>query len=83
MSNKVDKSTMNTYPTIVKKYNIGYDDELNENENKDMQKLAGCKYFKICSREKMCGDCAADVFEMQRNEETWKKFKLEKQINLS
>ena len=28
MSNKDDKSNMNEYSTIVKKYNIGYDNEL-------------------------------------------------------
>ncbi len=42
-----------------------------------------CKYYEVCSREKMCGDCAADKFESERNEEAWRNFKIDRKISLS
>jgi hypothetical protein len=43
---------------------------------------ATCIYDEICNRAKMCGDCAADEFESERNEEVWKNFKIDRKIAL-
>jgi hypothetical protein len=76
---------------IKTKYKIGYDDEIKANEigpneiktNDKKANVSMCKYDEVCSREKMCGDCAADEFESERNEEAWKNFKIDRKIALS
>jgi hypothetical protein len=71
---------------IKTKYKIGYDDEIGPNDtnkNNTKVKVSMCKYDEVCSREKMCGDCAADEFESERNEEAWKNFKIDRKIALS
>lgn len=74
---------------IKTKYKIGYDDEIKENYTNEIKtndtkaKVSMCKYDEVCSREKMCGDCAADKFESERNEEAWKNFKIDRKIVLS
>ena len=74
------KTTMD----IKTKYKIGYDDEIKANDTKvNDTKVSMCKYDEVCSREKMCGDCAADEFESERNEEAWKNFKIDRKIALS
>jgi len=78
-----------------KEYKIGYDDEVNADEIKadeiganefkadeTRKNPATCIYDEICSRAKMCGDCAADEFESERNEEVWKNFKIDRKIAL-
>jgi len=55
--------------------------EIKTNDTK--AKVSMCIYDEICSREKMCGDCAADKFESERNEEAWKNFKIDRKIALS
>ena len=89
MDTKKDMDTnasMNIKTTIDIKtiYKIGYDDEIKANDTKvNDTKVSMCKYDEVCSREKMCGDCAADEFESERNEEAWKNFKIDRKIALS
>jgi hypothetical protein len=81
------KATMDTYATIVKKkYNIGYDDENTytiPDKHSEIKTVSRCIYDEVCSKEKLCGDCAADEFESQQNEETWENFRLDRKIELS
>lgn len=44
------------------------------------QHITYCKYDEPCCEKKLCGDCAADEFESQRNEEAWENFKLDRRI---
>ena len=91
MNNKINKANIDTYANIVKKKNnIAQNDnkntqtnETNANQIKTNQTLSRCIYDEVCSREKMCGDCAADEFESQRNEEAWENFRLDRKIELS
>ena len=72
------KATMDTYANIVKNKNIIYYDY----KNSTIKPVSRCIYDEICSRTKMCGDCAADEFESQRNEEAWENFKIDRKMEL-
>jgi hypothetical protein len=81
MNNNINKANIDTYANIVKKKN-----NIADNDNKNVQTnqtISRCVYDEVCSREKMCGDCAADEFESQRNEEAWENFRLDRKIELS
>lgn len=45
-----------------------------------MEEQSTCIYNEICSAQKMCGDCCADEFERERNEQCWENFKLDRKI---
>lgn len=36
-----------------------------------------CHYDEICSRQKLCGDCAADEYEQDQYEEDWENYKID------
>ena len=76
MNNKINKANIDTYANIVKK-------NAQINETKKNESISRCIYDEVCSKEKICGDCAADEFESQRNEEAWENFKLDRKIELS
>jgi len=80
MNNKINKANIDTYANIVKKKNISHNDNKFAQTNETVTR---CIYDEVCSREKMCGDCAADEFESQRNEEAWENFRLDRKIELS
>jgi hypothetical protein len=37
--------------------------------------ITRCIYDEICSKKKMCGDCAADEYDREQYEEAWENFK--------
>jgi hypothetical protein len=36
-----------------------------------------CHYDEVCSRQKLCGDCAADEYEQDQYEEDWENYKID------
>ena len=76
MNNKINKANIDTYANIVKK-------NAQTNETKTNETVSRCIYDEVCNKEKLCGDCAADEFESQRNEEAWENFRLDRKIELS
>lgn len=44
------------------------------------QHITYCKYDEPCCEKNLCGDCAADEFESQQNQEAWENFKLDRRI---
>jgi len=40
-----------------------------------------CIYDEICSKNKLCGDCAADEYEREQYEEAYENFKLDQKLD--
>jgi hypothetical protein len=40
-----------------------------------------CIYDEICSKEKMCGDCAMDLYEQEKHEEWVENSKLDRKMD--
>jgi len=55
-------------------------DPVEERTEEHMEEQSTCIYNEICSSQKMCGDCCADDFERERNEQCWENFKLDRKI---
>ena len=54
-----------------------------DNEVKSNAKvITRCIYDEICSKEKMCGDCAMDKYEEERQEEAVEKFNIDRKMGL-
>ena len=51
-------------------------------EKKEIQiQIQKCPYNEVCSKEKICGDCAMDVYEREQYEKACENFKLDRKIN--
>jgi len=44
--------------------------------------ITRCIYDEICSKNKLCGDCAADLYESEQYEEAVENFKLDRKMAL-
>jgi hypothetical protein len=68
----------------TKKVNENENEKVNENNpiKKDDKVISRCsKYDEICSKSKLCGDCAADERECDQAEEDFENFKLDSQMS--
>ena len=70
------------------------DDKIEKHENKPQENkpkpkpisetkndINRCIYDEICSKNKMCGDCAADEYDREQYEEAYENFKLDQKLD--
>jgi len=56
------------------------EERIEEHMEEHTEEQSTCIYNEICSSKNMCGDCCADDFERERNEQCWENFKLDRKI---
>jgi hypothetical protein len=44
--------------------------------------ITRCIYNEICSKDKLCGDCAVDLYESEQYEEAVENFNLDRKMAL-
>jgi hypothetical protein len=57
--------------------------KLNENNLSTDKAIPRCIYNEICSKDKRCGDCVADLYERAQYEEAVENFKLDRKMALN
>ena len=77
-----DDTITTTYANVTTTYaDIAYacvDDAADQDVAEEQQST--CIYDELCSAKKMCGDCCADTFERERDEQCWENFKMDRKF---
>jgi len=71
---------------------IKLDEKIEKQENKPQENkskpisetknvINRCIYDEICSKNKLCGDCAADEYDREQYEEAYENFKLDQKLD--
>ena len=72
-----DNSNLKNYK-ITSLNEFYYREENSINVQADLaEEQTFCHYDEICSRQKLCGDCAADEYEQNQYEEDWENYKID------
>ena len=55
---------------------------MDTNKPTQEEAITTCIYNEICSKKKLCGDCAADQYDREQYEELCEQYKLDQQMEL-